>query len=80
MRSVEKDQTWHKLQYHLLQVMNIQELNVKGTKFNETHDHSKWAVATDLDVYQHGGLYVCIGDINRVVRKSVGQTLQIELD
>ena len=41
---------------------NVQEVKILDTYFNETSDHSKWAVATESSLP-----ITCIGDINRQV-------------
>ncbi|VDK43595.1 unnamed protein product [Gongylonema pulchrum] len=41
-------------------VINIEKLNIGGTAFANSHDHSKWAVAMDSSEP-----VLCIGDINR---------------
>ena len=39
-------------------VENIVEMNLVGTKYKRTQDHSKWAISSDGDI-------ICIGGINR---------------
>ncbi|CAJ0565960.1 unnamed protein product, partial [Mesorhabditis spiculigera] len=41
-------------------VYDIDEINLLGTKFSSSKDHSKWAVSDDVRVPM-----VCIGDLNR---------------
>jgi deoxyribonuclease-2 len=41
-------------------VMNVQSVNFPGHNFDETQDHSKWAVSANK-----GDNYFCVGDINR---------------
>ena len=57
----------------MLQVVNIEDLSIKDAEtsvsFKETHDHSKWAVTTDLDTGKEQ-TWICIGDINRAVSSS----------
>ena len=52
---------------YFFRVFNIESVSLKEVdlEFNSSHDHSKWAVASDN---KNNGNWVCVGDINRAVR------------
>lgn len=47
-------------------VMNVRSISLSEAKvqFKSSHDHSKWAVASDG---KNKNSWVCVGDINRAV-------------
>mmetsp|Transcript_17903 Transcript_17903/g.58500 ORF Transcript_17903/g.58500 Transcript_17903/m.58500 type:complete len:374 (+) Transcript_17903:3-1124(+) len=62
--------------------VNIRELNVDGTDWKETQDHSKWAVSFDLSAADPRTKVACIGDINRQMSQATrgGGTVCFEDD
>lgn len=58
--------------YHVLNIDSIDFKSSSDTAFTTTHDHSKWAISSDIKKHPNSAelrdklKYVCIGDINRM--------------